>query len=245
MRQNRLLTLLLLCPLATTLSQSPSIVPESHTVMAVPNARVLKLGTLRGSVYVVTGNDTAFDGTFEEQLVTHGDSMIHVRRGQTRVFGATLDTIIDRVPDLHPFLYSSHSERAGGTNHVVFHGNEYEQTGTSASGQSSSHSGVVPEGAWDMPTNALVVGASQLQSGVTLTFTVAYPGEDNAGGTIEAIVGNVEEARGQPCWKVTIVFNHQVIATEWVNEKTRRVARQVAPMDPTRTLVMEARDVSN
>lgn len=242
MSERQLLLLLLLCPFAAASPQSSSIVPPTHSVMAVPNARVLKLGTLHGSVYVVTGSDTTLDGTFEEQLLTYGDSIIRIRRGQSTVLGTTLDTIIDRIPDLHPFLYSLHSDK--GTNRVVFHGNQYEASRTTASGQPSSRSGSVPEGAWDMPTNALVVGASQLESGVTLAFTVVYPGADVVG-TVEAVVGGVEEIRGQPCWRVTLLFNHEVFATAWVNKKTRRIDKQVAPMDPTRTLVMEAKDLTN
>jgi hypothetical protein len=205
------------------------------------DAHRLTPGISSGIIFVVRGGDTVKTGTFADEIVVRGDTLIFVRGIYDRMFGQEVDTLLSHMPDLMPigYSYSALSGPSKGDGHFSF-------AGTKTTGWSSDSAGKVttinitrPSASWSLPTLALVLRATDLREGDTFAIPVFHPAYSDPGELTAAVLGS-EQVHGRLCWRVSVFLDSaNQVGTYWIDQTTRTLHRVLSLISPGMSLLLE------
>lgn len=165
------------------------------------DASRLTPGTVSGIIYAVHEGDTVEAGGYAEELRVDALQVVLVRTTFTRLFGQTVDSVVDLQPDLRPLLYAETAPKLGSL-HVTFQGTRATGWSRGRDGELKEIDAAVPAGAWSIPSLLLVLEASDLQDGASFSFPAFYPGGDSSA-IIDAVVTGAEAVKRRDCWVVS------------------------------------------
>jgi hypothetical protein len=200
--------------------------------------RRLTPGSTSGIIYAVHGRDTVEAGGYVEELTVDTTRVVLVRTTITEPAGQVVDTMVHRLPDLRPLMYSETSRKVGSM-HVTFQGTRATGWSRGRDGDSTGIDAPIPAGAWDIPSLVLVVEASDLADGTVFSFPAFYPSGDG-GATIDAAVTGAEAVRRRSCWVVQVTSAGDSVGTFWIDQETHLLRRSTLSPSPGVSLVLEA-----
>lgn len=197
-----------------------------------PDGRRLQPGLDSLAIYLIRGNDTARTGVVWDELAVQqrdGDSvLIRFYHSVDEVLGQRVDTIIDRLADLRPLVYTSRSTRAL----YFFTFDSLRVRGSMGLPNGDSVAVDVPLGEAEINSASfdLAIRASQLEPELQFNIPAFLPSARNTV-WLRARVTGVETIGAHPCWKVSAEFSGLAV-TFWIDQQTRALRQQLMHLEP-------------
>lgn len=195
-----------------------------ETVAPIPD--LLQPGTDTLYQYLIRGTDTTFVGTVIDALErTTLDGRAVLRRvysGDSRLTGASRDTLIDDAATLRPLRTASYSLRA--IEHVEYSRERAVGWRQQPTGDSVRIDVAIPAQVYSASSFDLVLRAAELDDGWAATVP-AFVASSRVVVPMTAKVVGEERVDGWECWRVDAEFMVMAV-TFWVERETRKLCRQ-------------------